>query len=45
MQPWSTVESALTGKRLCALNLWDYDWEIEDICFALMILRSSLYRC
>jgi transposase len=31
-------------RKLCALNLWDHGWEIEDICFALMISRSSLYR-
>ena len=31
-------------RKLCALNLWDHGWEIEDICFAMMISRSSLYR-
>lgn len=31
-------------RKLCALNLWDHGWEIEDICFAMMISRSSLFR-
>src|ERR1700683_596856 len=30
-------------RKLCALHLWDHGWEIEDICFALMISRRSLY--
>ena len=31
-------------RKLCALHLWDHGWEIEDICFALMISRRSLYH-
>jgi transposase len=31
-------------RKLCALHLWDHGWEIEDICFALLISRRSLYR-
>ena len=29
--------------KLCTLNLWDHGWEIEDICFAMIISRSSLF--
>ena len=31
-------------RKLCALHLWDHGWETEDICFALLISRRSLYR-
>jgi transposase len=31
-------------RKACALNLWDLGWEIEDICFAQSVSRSSLYR-
>ena len=31
-------------RKLCALNLWDHGWEIEDICFAMMISCSSLFH-
>src|SRR6202453_2632201 len=28
----------------CALRLWDFGWELEDICWALMVSRRSIYR-
>jgi transposase len=28
----------------CALNLWDWGWDLEDITDALLVSRSSLYR-
>lgn len=31
-------------RKACALNLWNSGWEIEDICFALSVSRSSIYR-
>jgi transposase len=31
-------------RKLCALHLWDHGWDIEDICFALMISCRSLYH-
>jgi len=37
-QPWQEA------RKLCTLNLWDHGWEIEDICFAMMILHPSLYH-
>jgi transposase len=28
----------------CALRLWDVGWELEDICWALMVSHRSIYR-
>ena len=28
----------------CALRLWDIGWELEDICWALMVSCQSIYR-
>jgi transposase len=30
--------------KQCALRLWDSGWELEDVCFALMVSRASIYR-
>jgi transposase len=28
----------------CALRVWDSGWELEDICWALMVSRRSIYH-
>src|SRR5437016_3009225 len=28
----------------CALNLWDWGWDLEDITDALLVLQTSLYQ-
>ena len=31
-------------RKACALNLWNLGWKVEDICFALSVSRSNIYR-
>lgn len=33
-----------TDMKECGLRLWDCGWDIQDICFALHVSQSSLYR-
>ncbi|KIM91457.1 hypothetical protein PILCRDRAFT_51240, partial [Piloderma croceum F 1598] len=32
-----------TDIKECALRLWDSGWELDDICWALMVSHSSIY--